>query len=101
MNSLQALSHKRITAGGGFNCSSQHPDDGGVDGKTSRVDEGVDRAIADEVTGGSSHRREIQRSFWNEIATGRLPEECAHAMGVSQAVGGGGSVTVAVCHQCR
>lgn len=38
--------------------------------------------------GAPSHRREIQRNFWTEIATGSLPEECAHIVGVSQAVGG-------------
>jgi len=38
--------------------------------------------------GAPSHRREIQRNFWTEIATGSLPEECAHVVGVSQAVGG-------------
>ncbi len=36
---------------GGFNWSSQHPDLGGVDGQTSRVDEGVDGPVADEVAG--------------------------------------------------
>lgn len=38
--------------------------------------------------GAPSHRREIQRRFWSEIAKGLLPEECAHVAGVSQAVGG-------------
>ncbi|MDT5139864.1 MAG: hypothetical protein QOD58_4126, partial [Mycobacterium sp.] len=37
--------------------------------------------------GAPSHRREIQRQFWTEIATGSLSEECAHIVGVSPAVG--------------
>lgn len=36
---------------GGFNRSSQHLDDGGVDGQASGSDEGVDGALTDEVTG--------------------------------------------------
>ena len=38
--------------------------------------------------GAPSHRREVERAFWREIAKGLLPEEAAHAVGVSQAVGG-------------
>jgi IS30 family transposase len=38
--------------------------------------------------GAPSHRREVEREFWREIAKGVLPEEAAHAVGVSQAVGG-------------
>jgi Helix-turn-helix domain len=38
--------------------------------------------------GAPSHRREVERAFWREIAMGLLPEEAAHAVGVSQAVGG-------------
>ena len=38
--------------------------------------------------GAPSHRREVEREFWREIAKGLLPEEAAHAVGVSQAVGG-------------
>jgi IS30 family transposase len=38
--------------------------------------------------GAPSHRREVEREFWREIATGLLPEEAAQAVGVSQAVGG-------------
>jgi len=38
---------------GGFNWSSQHLDCGGVDGQASRVDEGVDGQVADEVAGGA------------------------------------------------
>jgi putative transposase len=36
-----------------LNRSSQHLDRGGVDGKTSWVDEGVDGSVADEVAGGT------------------------------------------------
>jgi len=36
---------------GGFNRSSQHLDRGGVDGTTCRLDDGVDRAVSDEVAG--------------------------------------------------
>jgi IS30 family transposase len=38
--------------------------------------------------GAPSHRREVERAFWREIAKGLLTEEAAHAVGVSQAVGG-------------
>src|SRR5215207_824595 len=37
--------------------------------------------------GAPSHRREVEREFWREIATGLLPEEAARAVGASQAVG--------------
>jgi IS30 family transposase len=36
--------------------------------------------------GAPSHRREIQRQFWAEIAKGLLAEEAAHQVGVSPAV---------------
>jgi hypothetical protein len=39
---------------GGFNWSSQHLDDGGVDGQASWVDDVVDGAFADEVAGSSA-----------------------------------------------
>lgn len=38
--------------------------------------------------GAPSHRREVERLFWREIAKGLLPEEAAHVAGASQAVGG-------------
>lgn len=38
--------------------------------------------------GAPSHRREVEREFWREIAKGLLPEEAAHVVGASQAVGG-------------
>ena len=37
--------------------------------------------------GAPSHRREVEREFWVEIAKGLLAEEAAQVMGVSQAVG--------------
>jgi len=37
--------------------------------------------------GAPSHRREVEREFWREIAKGLLPEQAALAVGVSQAVG--------------
>ena len=37
--------------------------------------------------GAPSHRREVEREFWKEIAKGLLPEEAAAVAGVSQAVG--------------
>jgi putative transposase len=43
--------HSDAGSQGGFNWSSQHLDHGGVDGQTSRVDEGVDWPLADEVAG--------------------------------------------------
>jgi len=37
--------------------------------------------------GAPSHRREIERQFWKQIATGITSEKAAEAVGVSQAVG--------------
>src|SRR5436190_6494876 len=37
--------------------------------------------------GAPSHRREVEREFWAEIAKGLLPEEAAGVVGASQAVG--------------
>jgi len=37
--------------------------------------------------GAPSHRREVEREFWREIAKGLLAEEAALAVGASQAVG--------------
>src|ERR1700754_3976115 len=37
--------------------------------------------------GAHSHRREIERRFWQQIATGITSEKAAEAVGVSQAVG--------------
>ena len=38
--------------------------------------------------GAPSHRREVEREFWREIARGITSEEAAASVGVSQAVGG-------------
>jgi hypothetical protein len=46
-----AIFHSDRGSQGGFNWSSQHPDLGGVRGQASRVDEGVDGPVADEVAG--------------------------------------------------
>jgi putative transposase len=43
--------HTDAGSQGGFNRSSQHLDSGGVGGQASGVDESVDGAFADEVTG--------------------------------------------------
>jgi IS30 family transposase len=40
-----------------------------------------------KAPGAPCHRREIEREFWRQIATGVLAEEAASAVGVSQAVG--------------
>jgi hypothetical protein len=37
--------------------------------------------------GAPSHRRETERRFWEQIATGIISEKAAEAVGVSQAVG--------------
>lgn len=37
--------------------------------------------------GAPSHRREVERPFWAQIATGVTSERAAEAVGVSQAVG--------------
>jgi IS30 family transposase len=56
--------------------------------------------------GAPSHRREVEREFWREIAKGLLPEEAAGAVGVSQAVGarwfrhGGGMPSVDLAPLC-
>ena len=38
--------------------------------------------------GAPSHRREVEREFWMQVATGVTCEQAAAAVGVSQAVGG-------------
>jgi transposase InsO family protein len=48
-----AIFHSDRGCQGGFNWSSQHLDRGGVDGQANGVDEGTDRSVADEVTGGA------------------------------------------------
>jgi putative transposase len=48
-----AIHHSDAGSQGGFNWSTQHLDDGGVDGQASGMDEGVDGALADEVAGGA------------------------------------------------
>ena len=37
--------------------------------------------------GAPSHRREVERQFWAQIATGITSEKAAEAVGVSQSVG--------------
>lgn len=37
--------------------------------------------------GAHSHRREVERQFWDQVATGITSEKAAEAVGVSQAVG--------------
>ena len=44
-----AVFHSDRGVQGGFNWSSQHLDLGGADGQASRVDDGVDGAVPDEV----------------------------------------------------
>jgi putative transposase len=53
---------------GGFNRSSQRLDLGGVDGQTSRVDEGADGPVADEVAGSSFPATGCRAAF---LARGR------------------------------
>src|SRR3954451_19155167 len=45
------IMHSDHGSQGGLNRSSQHLDHGGVDGSASRLDEGVDGSLADEVAG--------------------------------------------------
>ena len=47
--------------------------------------------------GAPSHRREVEREFWREIANGLLPEEAAHAVGGRRRWAVGGFDTVAAC----
>jgi len=47
----QLVHHHDAGSQGGINRSSQHLDRGGVDGTTCRLDDGVDRAVSDEVAG--------------------------------------------------
>lgn len=37
--------------------------------------------------GHPGHQRSVERAFWDQIATGKLPREAADAVGVAQAVG--------------
>lgn len=52
--------------------------------------------------GAPSLGHEIERRFWQQIATGIASERAVEAVGISQAVGPAGSVIVAACHySCR
>ena len=81
------IHHSDAGSQGGFNRSSQHLDRGGADGQASGVDEGVDGQVGDESPGAPSFRREVERAFWLEVATGVTSEEAAIAVGASPAVG--------------
>ena len=48
---VRLIHHSDRGGQGGFNWSSQHLDRGGVYGQASRVDDGVDGQVADEVAG--------------------------------------------------
>jgi hypothetical protein len=72
---------------GGFNRSSQRLDLGGVDGQTSRVDEGADGRSPMKSPGAPSLRRDVERLFWREVAKGLSNEEAAVAVGASGAAG--------------
>jgi hypothetical protein len=71
---------------GGFNWSSQHPEQEVRDGQTSGMDDVVDGSIDDEVAGAPARRREGPRQFWTEIAKGLWAEDAAEVVGVSPAV---------------
>ena len=60
---------------GGINGSSQHFVDGGVDGQASRVDEGVDGSVADEVAGRASASPRSGEGVLAEIAKGLCPRK--------------------------
>jgi hypothetical protein len=51
------------------------------------MDEETDRRDTMRSPGAPSHRREIERKFWVQIATGITSEKAAEAAGVSQAAG--------------
>lgn len=71
----------------GFNRSSQYLQPGGVYATTNMMDEAVNWQRRDAVPGALSLRREVERQFWVQIATGITSEKAAEAAGVSQAVG--------------
>jgi transposase, IS30 family len=54
-----------------------------------RRQQAADRAVRAPMRspGHPKFQREIETAFWDEIAKGLLPEEAAHVVGVSQAVG--------------
>jgi hypothetical protein len=72
---------------GGFNWSSQHLVDGGVDGQAGWLDAGVDGSIGDEVAGAPVAASRDRARVLAEIAKGLLAEEAAAVVGVSQAAG--------------
>jgi transposase-like protein len=55
-----------------------------------RRQQDADRAVRAVMRspGAPALQRDVERVFWAEIAKGLLPEEAAHAVGASQAVGG-------------
>jgi len=79
--------HSDAGCQGGFNRSSQHLVEEELDGTTARVDDELTGRSPMKSPGAPSHRREIERKFWREIARGLTSEEAAVAVGASQAVG--------------
>lgn len=81
------IHHNDRGSQGGFNSSSQHLD--------AEVDMARPAGWMTSLTGRSamrspgapSHRREVQRKFWVEIAKGLWAEDAAEVVGVSAAVG--------------
>jgi IS30 family transposase len=72
---------------GGFNRSSQHTDRGGGMGRPAGWMKTLTGRSAMRSPGAPSMRREIERQFWKQIATGITSEKAAAAVGVSSAVG--------------
>ncbi len=72
---------------GGFNWSSQHLDRGGVVGRPAGWMKELTGRSPMKSPGAPSHRREVEREFWREIARGLTSEDAAIAVGASQAVG--------------
>jgi hypothetical protein len=59
------IHHSDRGSQGGFNWSSQHPDEKGcVDGTASRMDDHVDGGPAMRSPGRPPVRRDVERAFW-------------------------------------
>ncbi len=70
-----------------FNWWKQHPRSGGCCGKAVESGLGARGSCSDAVAGHFGHQRAVERPFWDQIAEGDLPTECAVAVGVSPVVG--------------
>jgi hypothetical protein len=83
----ETIFHSDRGTQGGFNWSSQRPEPEVGMGRPAGWMTSLTGRSAMKSPGAPSHRREVQRRFWIEIAKGLWAEDAAEVVGVSPAVG--------------